>query len=123
MKLIHILKIITFFIIVFGFSIKTKAQQLASQKPLSSFYSKKAQENLAVKKANNQQISQLQKQNLTSTKPLPKKVMESKMKNPTIARNASLPNNEKIKKLPSKSALTVNQIAARKPASQKPRLR
>ena len=121
MRLIHILKTIIFSIAVFGFSVKTSAQQLASQKPLSAFYSKNTEDWLASRNVSNRQGSSLQNQrNLPSVKPLPKQATDARMKNPQVARNAVLPESEKIKKLPSKSALTVNQIAVRKPANQKP---
>jgi hypothetical protein len=120
MKFIPILKIIILTVAVCGFSFKTRAQQLASQKPLSAFYSEKVKERLAAKNENNTHLSPLQSQrNLPSVKPLPKQATESKLKNPQVARNAAIPDNEKINKLPSKSALTVNQIAARRPAAQK----
>ena len=120
MKFIPILKIIILTVAVCGFSFKTRAQQLASQKPLSAFYSEKVKERLAAKKENNTHLSPLQSQrNLPSVKPLPKQATESKLKNPQVACNAAIPDNEKINKLPSKSALTVNQIAARRPAAQK----
>jgi hypothetical protein len=123
MKFIFNLKIIILTVTVCGFSFKTRAQQLASQKPLSAFYSEKVKARLAVKKENNTHLSPSQVQrNLPSVRPLPTQATESKLKSPQVARNAAIPDNEKIKRLPSKSALTVKQIAARRPAAQKPLL-
>lgn len=123
MKFIPILKIIVFTVAVCGFSFKTRAQQLASQKPLSAFYSEKVKKRLSVKKENNTHLSPSQAQrNLPSVKPLPRQATESKLKNPQVARNAAISDSEKIRRLPSKSASTVNQIAARRPAAKKPPL-
>jgi hypothetical protein len=123
MKFIPVLKIIILVVAVCGFSLKTRAQQLASQKPLSAVYTKQVQAWLAVRRESNQHLSPSQMQrNLPSVKPLPKQAAEFKNKNPEFARNAALPVKEKIKKLPSKSALTVNQIAGRRPAARNPLL-
>ena len=120
MKFIHIFKIILIVVTICGFSFKTRAQQLASQKPLSELYSKKMQEWLAVNRNTNPRLLTLQDQrNLPSRKPWPKQVTEYKMKHPQVALNASLPDNEKIKQLPSKTTLTVSQMAA-KTAARKP---
>jgi hypothetical protein len=121
MKFIHGLKIMILTLSICGFSFKSRAQQLASQKPLASVYSQRVKDWLAVNKKPGPQLSSLQNQrNLPSVKPLPKQASRSIMTNAGIARNAALPVSEKIKKLPSKSALTVNQIAARRPAARKP---
>jgi hypothetical protein len=118
-----IIKIIILVAVITGFSYSAGAQQLASQKPLSAFYSKNTEDWLASRNVSNRQGSSLQNQrNLPSVKPLPKQATDARMKNPQVARNTVLPESEKIKKLPSKSALTVNQIAVRKPANQKPPL-
>jgi hypothetical protein len=123
MKFMPTLKIIILIVAVCGFSLKTRAQQLASEKPLSAVYTKQVQAWLAAKRATNPYLSPSQMQrNLPSVKPLPKQATESKIKNPEVARNAALPVNEKIRKLPSKSALTVNQIAGRRPAARNPLL-
>ena len=120
MKLFPALKILIIATVICGFSFKTRAQQLASQKPLSSFYNEKTQARLTAKKENNSHLSPLQNQrNLPSVKPLPRQADGSIKKNAVFARNAALSDNEKIKKLPSKSALTVNQIATRKYAVRK----
>ena len=120
MKFIPILKIIILTVAVCGFSFKTRAQLLASQKPLSEVYSKKMLEWLAVNRNRNPRLLTLQdQQNLPSRKPWPKQVNEYKMKHPQVAMNAALPDNEKIKELPSKTTLTVSQIAA-KTAARKP---
>lgn len=123
MKSIHIVKIMILSLAICSFSVKIKAQQLASQRPLSAFYTKKTQAYLAAKKQNNRQLAQLQRQNLPSARPLPRQATEAKIKNPAIARNAALPDNEKIRRLPSKSTLAVNRIAARKPAYRRPVLK
>jgi hypothetical protein len=116
-------KIIILIVVVCGLSLKTRAQQLASQKPLSAVYTKQVQAWIAAKRVSNPHISPSQMQrNLPSVKPLPKQATEFKIKNPEVARNAALPVNEKIKKIPSKSALTVNQIAGRRPAARNPLL-
>jgi hypothetical protein len=116
-------KIIILIVAVCGLSLKTRAQQLASQKPLSVVYTKQVQAWLAAKRSSNLHLSPSQMQrNLPSVKPIPKQATEFKIKNPEVARNAALPVNEKIKKLPSKSALTVNQIAGRRPAARNPLL-
>jgi hypothetical protein len=118
MKFIPVFKIILFVVGVCGFSFKTRAQQLASQKPLSELYSKKMQEWLAVNRNKNARPLTLQDQRyLASNRPLPRQVTEYKMKHPPVALN--LPDNEKIKQLPSKTTLTVRQIAARA-AARKP---
>jgi len=124
MKFIPVLKITLLTTIICGFSFKTQAQQLASQKPLTAFYTKKTQDRLAANRASfpNSSSSLQNQRNLPSVKPLPKQATDYKINNPAIARNAALPENEKMKKLPSKSALTVNQIADRKPAARKPNL-
>ena len=120
MKFIPIFKIILFVVAVCGFSFKTEAQQLPSQKPVSEIYSKKAQEWLAVNSNRNPHLSTLQGQrNLPSNRPWPKQATEYKMKHPQVALNVALPDNEKIKMLPSNTLLTVNQIAA-KAAARKP---
>ena len=122
MKFIPIFKIILFVVAVCGFSFKTRAQQLASQKPLSELYSKKMQEWLAVNSNRNSHPLTLQDQRyLASKRPLPKQVAEYKMKHPQVALDATIPDNEKIKQLPSKTTLTVRQIAARAAARKPPR--
>jgi hypothetical protein len=124
MKFIHVLKIIILTVCICGFAFKTRAQQLASQKPLSSVYSQRVKDWLAINKKPRPQLSSLQDQrNLPSVKPIPKQASGLVVKNAVVARNAALPVSEKIKKLPSKSALTVHQLADRKPAGQKPSLR
>ena len=122
MKSIPILKTIILTLTICGISFKTWAQQLASQKPLSSFYNEKVQQRVEANGKNNPHyFSPLQTQrNLPSVKPLPKQATGSHVRNAGIVPYAGLPGNDKIKKLPSKSALTVNQIASRKPARQKP---
>jgi hypothetical protein len=121
MKFKPVLKIIILMMAICGFSFKTRAQQLASQKPLSSVYSQRVKDWLAVNKPRPQLSSLQAKRNLPSVRPLPRKATESKMKYPSL--NANLSNEEKIKKLPSKSTLTVHQIADRRPAGRKPTLR
>ena len=123
MKFIPVLRIIMLAITISGLSIKVRAQQLASQKPVSAAYTKNVQVYLASKKENNPHSSSLQNQKkLPSVKPLPRQATAAKMKNPQLTQNAVLADNEKIKKLPSKSASTVNQIAARRPANSSPAL-
>jgi hypothetical protein len=122
MKFIPIFKIIFFVMAVCGFSFKTRAQQLPSQKPVSEIYSKKTQEWLAVNRNRNPNPSTLQDQrNLPSRRPWPRQATEYKMKHPQVALNAALPDNEKIKMLPSNTHFTVNQIAARAAARKPPR--
>jgi len=123
MKFIPVLRIIMLAITVSGLSIKVRAQQLASQKPVSAAYTKNVQAYLASKQENKPYTSSLQNQKkLPSVKPLPRQATATKTKNPQVAQNASLTDDEKIKNLPSKSALTVNQIASRKPAAKNPTL-
>ena len=108
------------FIAVFcAVSSKTVAQHLASQRPLSELYDKEVQDWLAANRNMNPHLPTLQDQrNLASNKPLPVRVTEYKMKHPHGPLN--LPDNEKIKQLPSKTTLTVSQIAA-KAAARTPR--
>jgi hypothetical protein len=118
MKFIPIFKIIVLVVAVGGFPFKPRAQQLASQRPLSEIYNKQVQDWLAVNRNRNPHLSTLQdKRNLASNRPLPKQATEYKTKHPSVALN--LTDNEKIKQLPSKTTLTVSQIAART-AARKP---
>jgi hypothetical protein len=122
MKFKPVIKILILVATICGFSSKTRAQQLASQKPLSAVYPQKIKDWLAANKKNTPSPSSLRDQrNLPSSKPLPRIAAESKMKHPSL--NANLPDKEKIKKLPSHSALTVHQLADRRPAGLKPTLR
>ena len=122
MKYRSLIKILILVMTLGGFSIKSSAQQLASQKPLSAIYPQKIKDWLVINNKPRPQISSLQNQrNLPSMKPLPRFAIESKMKHPSL--NAQLPDKEKIKKLPSNSSLTVHQLANRKPAGRKPALR
>jgi hypothetical protein len=121
MKFKPVIKILIV-VTICGFSFKTRAQQLPSQKPLSAVYPQQVKDWLAANKKTRPQISSLQAQrNLPSMKPLPRIATESKMKHPSL--NANLPDKEKIKKLPSNTALTVHQLADRRPATRKPTLR
>jgi hypothetical protein len=122
MKSEPILKIMILVMTICGASYKASAQQLASQKPLSAVYPQKVKDWLEVNNKPRPQISSLQaRRNLPSAKPMPRIATESKMKHPSL--NANLSNSEKIKRLPSNSALTVHQLADRRPASRKPVLR
>ena len=117
-----VLKIIILLISLCGVSYKTRAQQLASQKPLSEVYPQKIKDWLALNKKTRPTPPTLGDQrNLPSMKPIPAITIESKMKHPSS--NAGLSDKEKIKKLPSNSPLTVNQLADRRHASRKPVIR
>ena len=122
MKSEPILKIMILVMTICGASYKASAQQLASQKPLSAVYPQKIKDWMAVNKKNRSTPPTLSDQrNLPSRKPMPRIATESKMKHPSL--NTNLSDKEKIKKLPSHSALTVHQLADRRPASRKPVLR
>jgi hypothetical protein len=112
MKFISIAKMIMLFVVFCGVSFKTRAQHLASQRPLSELYDKQVQDWLAANSNRDPHLPTLKDQrNLASNRPLPKQVTEYKMKHPHVALN--LPDNDKIKMLPSKTNLTVSQIAAK----------
>ena len=120
MKFIPIFKIIVLVVAVCGFPYKPRAQQLASQRPLSEIYHKQVQDWMAVNRNKNPHLPSFQdKRNLASNRPWPRQATEYRMKHPQVALN--LPDNEKIKQLPSKTTLTVSRIAARTAARKPPR--
>jgi hypothetical protein len=117
-----VLKIMILLIAFCGVSYETRAQQLASQKPISAVYPQRIKDWLILNKKTRPTPPTLRDQrNLPSMRPVPAIAVESKMKHPSSS--AGLSDKEKIKKLPSNSPLTVHQLADRKPASRKPVIR